>query len=356
MRVAIIGGGFLGAELAHTLDTYCDVALIEPRDCFSHTPAMIRAAVDPTLLDRALIPYDTLLANGRWHKDHVKSLDENGAHLAGGETVAADYYVIATGSRYAKPFKGNGSGADAKQATHAIHERIKLANTIAIIGAGAVGVELAGEIAAAMPDKNVTLVTDQDRLFPTFKDSLGNSLKEKLTAMGIELIFDTRVATMASINEPFNGPLELSGGRTIDADIIVPVIGAKPNTELLETLPNAQLSDRKRIVVDGFLRPSSLPNVFAAGDAADTGDDMTIVAISRQMPWLKNTFKKLSAGQSVEQLKPYAPFKTAPILVPLGKKRGASFLGAFTAGDWVTSKMKGQDLFLTKYNKLFNRS
>ena len=62
------------------------------------------------------------------------------------------------------------------------------------------------------------------------------------------------------------------------------------------------------------------------------------------------------AGKTLEEVKPYKPWgPKAPILVPLGPKRGSSFLGLFTAGDWVTRKMKGEDLFLTRYNKLLNQ-
>ena len=84
---------------------------------------------------------------------------------------------------------------------------------------------------------------------------------------------------------------------------------------------------------------------------------MTIVATSRQLPWLKATLKGLISGKPLEQMKPYKPWgPKAPILVPLGPKRGNSFLGLFTAGDLLTRKMKGENLFVRKYSKLLNRA
>lgn len=64
-KLAIIGGGYAGFNLARLLDAHVDVTLIEAREAFVHNVAAIRAAVEPALLDRIVIPYDRLLKNGR---------------------------------------------------------------------------------------------------------------------------------------------------------------------------------------------------------------------------------------------------------------------------------------------------
>ena len=64
-RIAIVGGGYLGAELAKAMDDIADVTLIEPRSHFVHASAMIRAVVQPSLVEDSLIPYDRLLKRGR---------------------------------------------------------------------------------------------------------------------------------------------------------------------------------------------------------------------------------------------------------------------------------------------------
>jgi len=56
-------------------------------------------------------------------------------------------------------------------------------------------------------------------------------------------------------------------------------------------------------------------------------------------------------------MKPYAPWGSkAPIIVPLGPKRGNSFLGFMSVGDLLTRKLKGEDLFVRKYRKLLGHS
>lgn len=358
-QIAIVGGGYAGVQLARSLDGAVDVTLIEPNSHFVHAPAMIRALVDPTLLDDALMPYDKLLDRGRVVKGRAESVDETGVTLTGGERIAADFIVIATGSTNAAPFKAAADGIDGLRASqHAIHMQLKAADTIAIVGAGAVGTELAGEIAHFFPAKKVTLISSEASLFPGKPDRLGLKLASKLRAAGVELIMGVRAGNLASSTEPYSGSLELSDGQQISADLIFPAVGARAVSVLLEQLPGVDRTAGGRIKTDGWMRPSSLPNVFTAGDVSDAGDDMTIVAVSRQIPWLKKTLLALVAGQTVESLKPYKPWARgkAPFLVPLGPKLGASFLVLFTAGDALTRMMKGKDLFITRYRKLLRRT
>ncbi|MBP6013448.1 MAG: hypothetical protein KBA31_14580 [Alphaproteobacteria bacterium] len=47
---------------------------------------------------------------------------------------------------------------------------------------------------------------------------------------------------------------------------------------------------------------ASIPHLFALGDAISVGDGMTIVAISRQGPWLAKTIKAVLAGKAVNSL------------------------------------------------------
>ncbi|MEM8544916.1 MAG: FAD-dependent oxidoreductase, partial [Cyanobacteria bacterium P01_H01_bin.119] len=225
-----------------------------------------------------------------------------------------------------------------------------------IVGAGAVGTELAGEIAHAMPDKKVTLISSAASLFPDLPPKLGASLAKKLRTSGVTLILDARAENLQSFVEPYAGQVNLSNGQSIEADLIIPAVGSRAKTDLLQSLPGAKKGSGNRIAVDAYLRPSDYPNVFAAGDVADAGDAMTIVAIGRQQPWLAKTLTALAKGKSIDSLSPYSPWKKAPIAVPLGPERGNAYLGIATFGDWVTRQMKGRDLFISKYRKIFGLS
>ena len=83
---------------------------------------------------------------------------------------------------------------------------------------------------------------------------------------------------------------------------------------------------------------------------------MTVVAATRQVPWLAKTLRKLAGGAALESLPAYARWKLAPILVPLGPAIGASVLpigGGLVVGDWLTAAIKGKQLFIPRYHKEF---
>jgi len=352
-NVVIVGGGYVGFEVAKALDEHADVTLIEQREGFVHPPAAIRALLQPGLLDQIILPYDGLLMNGRVIQGRATEVVQSGVTLADGVFVPADYIVLATGSSYAAPFKPQGDSiAEFRKAGAAVSAQLASANSVAIIGAGAVGTELAGEIAAAQPGKDITLVSSDDTLFPAYPAKLGAALKRKLERAGVAVITGQRAENLQCVDKPFAGSVTLSDGRVIHADLVFPVIGSRPNTALAETLPGVVKAPSGRIRTDPWLRPSKHPNVFVAGDIADVGDGMTIVAIARQNPWLIRTLIRALKGQAIEDQKPYAPWKKAPILVPLGPKIGNSWLFA-TVGDRITRQMKGKDLFISKYRKAF---
>ncbi|HBB82659.1 MAG TPA: N-acyl homoserine lactone synthase, partial [Sulfitobacter sp.] len=124
-RIAIIGGGYVGAELAKTMDDIADVTLIEQRSHFVHAPAMIRALVQPGLVEEALIPYDRLLKRGRVVEARATGVDGNGVTLDDGARIDADYIVVATGSDYAAPFKPKGADIEGmRTANQAAREKL----------------------------------------------------------------------------------------------------------------------------------------------------------------------------------------------------------------------------------------
>ena len=157
-RVVIIGGGYAGTMLARSLDPVAEVVLVEPKAAFIHNVAAIRAIIDPSLLDRLILPYDRLLKRGRVEQDRAVAIEDGAVRLATSGSVPADIVVIATGSSYAQPFKASGDVAAFRSATLDAHEKLRASRSVAIVGAGAVGTELAGEIAAGMPGKTVTLI------------------------------------------------------------------------------------------------------------------------------------------------------------------------------------------------------
>ncbi len=354
-RVIIVGGGYVGTELAQALDTEADVTLIEPREAFVHSAAMIRAVVKPDLVEQALFPYDRLLARGTVLRARAASVSAQSVTLETGRVIEGDVIVVATGSSYAAPFKPTGDTVDSLRTSNAAaHAAVRDARHVAIVGAGAVGSELAGEIKAVSPATAVTLISDLASLFPTYPARLGTDLLKKLDLLGVEVILGQSAVGLERTDAPFSGPLTLTDGRQIDSDLVFPATGAIPQTHLLDPLPGVTHGADGRVLTDKWMRPSDHPNLFVAGDAADNGDGMTIVGASRQTPWLARIIRGVLSGKPAERMVGYMPWGRAPILLPLGEHLGSSFMPLVgLVGNGPTRLIKGRFLFLPKYGKLF---
>ena len=215
---------------------------------------------------------------------------------------------------------------------------------------------MAGEISSAYPGKAVTLVSGSPSLMPGYSDKLADTLGAQLRSKGVSLRFNTRVENLVAHDHPFVGPLGKGLGETSD-QLIFPALGAQPNTAVLRQMPGAGFDAQGRVKVDAWLRPAGARSIFALGDAAATGDPMTIVAITRQVPWLAKTIKAILTGRTIESLPAYKPWPTRGILVPLGPRDGASALpilrNGLLVGRWLTSQLKGRELFIPRYLKEF---
>src|SRR6266581_617282 len=109
--VVVVGGGYGGVNVAKALDPEVEVVLVEPRDAFVHNIGALRAVVEPSFLPKIFLPYDRLLANGRVVRDRAVEVSAHRVLLASGETIAADYVVLATGSTYPFPAKTDAHAA-----------------------------------------------------------------------------------------------------------------------------------------------------------------------------------------------------------------------------------------------------
>lgn len=357
-RLLVVGGGYVGCDIARRLENELDVTLIEPKTAFVHTPAMIRALVRPDLRDRAIMPYDRLLGRGRVIRARVSAIEPDGVSLDNGETVPGDMIVVATGSDHAGFLKPSGDSIDDFRAIQAdAANRIASARHIAIAGAGSVGIELAGEIASALPGIRITLISTSPGLMPGHHPRLGRMLRRKLAAQGVAII--TAHAELPPGESIFDGPLHLDNGERVEADLVLAATGSQGRNGLLTALPDVRAIADGRVATDPWLRPSSHPRIFVGGDVAATGDAMTIVATMRQIPFLIKALRCVASGGDIHHLRPYSPWSAAPILLPLGPERGASFLPApgplaplGVVGDFITRQMKGADLFIPKYRRL----
>jgi apoptosis-inducing factor 2 len=353
--VAVVGGGYGGASVAKALDDVADIVLIEPRDAFAHNVAALRVAVDPRWVDQIFIPYDGLLARGTVRRDRAVRVSANMVELASGAPVTADYVVLATGSAHRYPAKIDVlDSARGKDKLRGTHRALAAASSVLLLGAGPVGLEFAGEIKTAWPDKPVTLLDPRpDLAFGRFPGEFQAELAAQLAELGVVLLLGT------SLREP---PPTAAGelgafiattksGADVRADIWFACYGAAPAVDYLaaDLLP-ARTPDGRLTVTPGLRLPGQRA-VFAIGDITALPEMKMARAAQKHAEVAAANIRALIGGD--DPVASYEPAADA-IVLPLGPKGGVSYapeVGVLGAGP--TSDLKGKSLFIDVYRDMF---
>lgn len=354
--VVVIGGGYGGVATAKALDEVADVVLVEPRDAFVHNVAALRGLVDPAWTDRLFLPYDRLLDRGRVVRDRAVLVEADAVTLGSGERIAADYLVLATGSTYPFPAKYDVDGsADAKARIGETRDALVAADRVLLLGAGPVGLELAGEIKAVWPDKSVTVVDPADDIVAGgYPEEFRADLRGQLADLGIDLVLGTGLW-----DDPPSDPGEaktftaaLRSGGEVTADIWFRCFGVVPNSDYLAgELARARRADG-HLEVTAELRLAGQERVFAVGDVTAVPESKKSAAAGKHADVVAANIRALVEGEGRDLIR-YEPVEEG-ISVPLGPAHGASYghaIGVLGAAE--TARLKGADLLVGRYAELF---
>ncbi|KAK3687557.1 hypothetical protein B0T22DRAFT_424615 [Podospora appendiculata] len=296
-NVVVLGGSYAGVALAkrlvETLPTGYKVVLVERHSHFHYLFNFPRFAVLPGYEHTAFIPYDGLAKHApKGIFSHVKgtavSLTDSQVVLASGEKINYDFLALATGSMQSLPAKVVSTERDEGcRELRAVQDSIKSKDSkkIAVVGAGAVGVELATDIKTFYPDKNVTLIHSRDQVLNSLKGKrLHDYIVPVLNELGIRLLLNERPQLPPGGGVMAKGQgkplvLNLKGGEE-PFDLVIACTGQKPNSQIIATLvPGAISQETRRILVKPTLQirtadehdgPSSR-RIFAFGDVAEHG-------------------------------------------------------------------------------------
>ncbi|MFV1988339.1 MAG: NAD(P)/FAD-dependent oxidoreductase [Gemmatimonadota bacterium] len=191
----------------------------------------------------------------------------------GGRRITARRFVIATGTGPAvPPIPGL---EETGYFTHVeAFDRSTLPRSLAVIGGGAIGVELAQSFRRLGAD--VTIVEMMDRLLVREEPELADRLTRVLEEEGIHVrtgqvvtrVEPTATGARLHIEPPGSradaAPASDEGGF-VDADEILVAVGRRPNTENLGLDAAGVETDRGWVTVDARLRTSQR-HIFGAGD------------------------------------------------------------------------------------------
>lgn len=272
----IVGAGLAGATAAATLrgEGYDgSIVLIGAEDL----PPYERPPLSKEFLRGEQTLDDAIIRPPDWYADHsinarlatrVVHVDAHTRDvvLAGGERVAFEKLLVATGGRNRKldaPGTNLSGVFDLRSASDAerIREAAASAGRIVCVGMGFIGAEVAASLRTLGHDVTVIEVFET-ALYRVLGPELGRVVEGLHRDHGVDLVFNDSVAAFEG-----NGRLEAvvtAGGRRIEAEVAVIGIGTEPVTQIMA---GTGLDGSGGIPVGPTLE-TEIPAIFAAGDVA----------------------------------------------------------------------------------------
>lgn len=361
--VVVVGGGYAGTLVAKSLDGDAEVTLVDSRDAFVNYSGSLRALARPDWAHNPFFDYRALLEHGQVVQGTVTSADPAGVTLADGRRVGADYLVLATGSNHAYPAHPRTATTAATQAVndlHATNEQLARAERVLILGAGPVGLELAGEIREVWPDKRITVVDPSSRLLPGFLPEVRDDLSRQLEQLAVELRLGTALTALPPVEAGTQATFTVTTdtGGSITADIWFRCFGTSVNTGYLRDGALVGLTERHTVPVDEHLNVVGHRNVYALGDIADLPDAKMATHAQTQAPVVIDNIRAQLRGEQPGSV--YEPASVPRIFLPLGTRFGVGQIPG-PAGTAVAASLetviqrKGSDLFTSRFAERFDR-
>jgi 3-phenylpropionate/trans-cinnamate dioxygenase ferredoxin reductase component len=263
--IVIIGAGMAGARTIVNLRATNYDGPIFLLSAETHLPydrpplskASITQEDEPTpvfLLDQGMLDslkVQRIIGQASWIETKAKLV-----HHTAGDPIAYDKVLIATGA-VARELPGAPHALRLRTFEDALTIRKAFAQgrTVAIIGGGFIGLELASS--AAKRGCKVTVIESQSRVLKRgVTDAVAETVTKRHEAAGVEIIVNTAIGSCTP------GIVTLKDGRSVPADVLIAGIGAAPNTDIAS---GSYLNIDNGVACDAALRTSD-PDVFAAGD------------------------------------------------------------------------------------------
>ena len=231
----------------------------------------------------------------------------------GSKQIPFDYVVLATGTRLAKP-----AAMESDEKLPAVeylqkHQAdVKRAQSILIVGGGAVGVQMAADLKEYYPNKNITVVQSRPRVMPNFHPQLHDLIKRRFDELGVNLITGSRV-TIPSGGFPTDGKafdVQLTNGSTESTELVILATGQTPNNQSVVNL-KPSTPDGSSVInpENGYIRirptmqflDDKYSNLFAVGDIADTGAQKAARPGSAQAAVVAKNIQALIEGRTPEE-------------------------------------------------------
>ena len=314
-RIIIVGGGAGGLELATQLGDKlgrkgkAEITLVDRARTHIWKPLLHEIAAGSMDTGRHELPFQ---AQGHWHgfryrygemigidrtnkRVHLAAThDEDGREITPDRWFSYDTLVIAIGSvssDFGTPgVKEHAFMLDTPEQAEKFNRRLLNACVrayaqpgpvrpgqlhVAIIGAGATGIELSAELHHAArglvafgldkidPEKDIkiTVIEAAPRILPALPDRISIATSNILKELGVEVRVNSRVMSVTEKG------VNLANGDFIPSELVVWAAGVK-GPDVLANLDGLEVSRSNMLVVKPTLQTTRDDNIFVIGDAA----------------------------------------------------------------------------------------
>jgi len=232
-----------------------------------------------------------------------------------------------------------------REALKAENLRLKLANSIAIIGGGIVGVELAGEILSKYPNKSLTFFHSHKTLLnnTSSPDGAHKVALAFLNEHQVTIHFEERVTSAIFDNNLWTIHSTMSSGtkRKTTFDKVYFCAGFICNTEFMRKNFTDSMNEKGELLIDNEFRVKNTKNIYAVGDVVGGVADLkTAYVAGEQAKFLGSNLKRMKEGKTFGGS--YKPAGLAPpiMAISLGPFRGIFIF----AGKIISTKRMACDM------------
>ena len=285
MKIVMIGGGgacIVGANTLRVLGNKAQIDIYTRRDRTAYTPCeqpfVLRDVLSFGDMFYATLPWFEKKGIGLHLETEVTAIDrEKKVIIANGETVPYDILLINTGSVPKLPDIPGLEGdrvftltTELKHA-HALEAIIPQCKRAAILGAGAIGLEMAETLVKKGYDK-VHLIVSSPHVMSRFLDpEMAEKVHPFITEGGADLRTSTSVTKVKRGEDAL--ALTLSDGDILKVDFVLVAKGVRPNVDLAREA-GLKIGTTGGIEVNPYLQTSD-STIYAAGDCMEGWDMLT---------------------------------------------------------------------------------
>ena len=399
-NIVIVGGGAGGLELATHLGRTLGkrkqalVTLVDRARTHLWKPLLHQVAAGSMDLNDHEVDY---LYQARWHHFQFRlgrmdglsrarkeihmapTVDEDGREVIPARSIGYDTLVMAVGSTtndFGTPgARDHAISLDNPQQAALFHSRLLnaclRANAqqeplqpgqlhIAIIGAGATGVELAAELHNTIrefvsfgldrinPERDIkiTVVEAAPKILPALPERLSVAVLGLLKKLKVEVLTGEKVTEVSAQG------VKTANGREIPAELVVWAAGIKA-PDFLRDLDGLETNRINQLMVTQLLQTTRDPNVFAFGDCASCPwpekDGWIPPRAQSAHQQASHLYKILPRRLRGETLQPFV-YRDFGSLVSLGKfSTVGSLMGAITRGSVMVEGYFAKIMYLSLY-------